>query len=147
MDLKQHYLFLEQMYLQAPIVKALYPETTIGLGHGESVIQFPVRQDLFHAGGSLHGSVYFRMLDDAAYFAASSLEFTFLLLTADFQLRFLRPVTEGMLKAEGRLIEGGPDTSFYTAKAELFTADGKIAATAKGRFMRSKKRLSDIIIP
>lgn len=143
MELQQHFLFLEQMYLQAPIVKTLYPETSIQIGHGEAVIQCPVGQELFHAGGSLHGSVYFRMLDDAAYFAASSLEPTFFLLTAEFRLKLLRPLTEGILKAEGKLIAGGPDEDFYTAKATLFTAEGKIAATGSGRFMRSKKVISE----
>ena len=51
----------------------------------------------------MHGSVYFKALDDAAYFAVSSLVTDYLLVTVSFNLhlyvRFQR-----IIKAEGRLL-------------------------------------------
>lgn len=141
----QHFRFLENMYLQAPIVKSLYPESAIRISEGLAVIECPAKAHYFHAANSLHGSVYFRMLDDAAYFAASSMETTYFLLTAEFTIKFLRPVSGGLLKAEGRL-SGDPSGGMVNAEAWLYTSEGKIAAKGSGRFARSRNLLSSLEI-
>lgn len=139
----QHFHFLENMYLQAPIVKSLYPGSAIHISKGSAVIECPAEPHYFHAANSLHGSVYFRMLDDAAFFAASSVETTYFLLTAEFNIKFLRPVSGGLLRAEGRLSE--PSTQgAINAEACLYTSEGKIAARGSGRFARSRNLLSSL---
>lgn len=140
----QHFRFLENLYLQAPVVKSLYPGSVISISKGQAIIECPVESHYFHAAGSLHGSVYFRMLDDAAYFAASSMETTYFLLTAEFNIKFLRPVSRGRLKAEGRLSTEPSGDGHLHAEAWLYTEEGKIAARGSGRFAKSRNLLSSL---
>ncbi|MBK5230881.1 MAG: PaaI family thioesterase, partial [Thermoleophilia bacterium] len=63
-----------------------------------------VREDMLHAAHALHGSVYFKVLDDAAFFAANSLIPGHFVLTAGFSLHLLRPVTGGTITATGRIV-------------------------------------------
>ena len=67
----EHYTALERMYLSAPINSFYSPE--IWISHGEAEIAIPVKPEFFHAAAAVHGSVYFKLLDDAAFFAANSL--------------------------------------------------------------------------
>lgn len=140
MDNSQHYFLLENLYKEAPIVEKVYPATQIQVRNGFARIEWQVEEQFHHAAGSLHGSAYFRLLDDAAYFAASSNKTEFFLVTASFKLQFLRPVSVGVLCAEGRVIEQA-ENRLIQAEARLFTREGKIVAKGSGTFARSKKRL------
>ncbi len=93
MDQAEHFAALERMYMAGPINRLYRPE--ISVSEGGAVVEMDVSEDFFHAGRSLHGSVYFKMLDDAAFFAANSLEREVFVLTASFTTRFRRPVRGG----------------------------------------------------
>ena len=77
-----HYLSLEKMYVVAPINKIYNPKILIYKGGAE--IEIAVKEKFFHAAGAVHGSVYFKMLDDAAFFAANSLEQAYLYAEKQF---------------------------------------------------------------
>ena len=139
MDRDAHFEALERMYLAGPINRLYGPE--IAVSEGAAVIEMNVSEDFFHAGGSLHGSVYFKMLDDAAFFAANSLEREVFVLTASFSTRFRRPVTGGRLRAVGRVTEAGG--SRYRADSELFDESGAPVAEGSGVFARSRIALVD----
>jgi acyl-coenzyme A thioesterase PaaI-like protein len=66
-----HFRKLENMYLGAPISRLYQP--TIRISEGLAEIAIPVAPAFFHAAGALHGSVYFKVLDDACFFAVASL--------------------------------------------------------------------------
>ena len=68
-----HYKKLENIYLNANCNKEIYSNTTIIISKNNSEIKMPIKEDYFHALKAIHGSVYFRMLDDAAFFAAQSI--------------------------------------------------------------------------
>jgi len=68
---KEHYRKLEHMYASAPCNKYYAPTLQVGDGYAELIIS--VRSDFFHSAGAVHGAVYFKALDDAAFFAVSSL--------------------------------------------------------------------------
>lgn len=139
--MNDHYINLERMYLSAPVQK-IYTGIGISVKEGSASISLPVQEKFFHAGGSLHGSVYFRMMDDAAYFAASSLVRDVFLLTSSFQIDFLRPVTKGSLRAEGRVLH--KNNSIFLASADLYDERDRLVATGKGTFMKSKTLLNSI---
>ena len=80
MDNQQHYQALINMYLAAPINGIFKPQLQVA--HGEATDEMTVKSDFFHAGRALHGCVYFKMLDDAAFFAANSLEKQVFVLTS-----------------------------------------------------------------
>jgi acyl-coenzyme A thioesterase PaaI-like protein len=71
MDRDPHFVALEKMYAAGPINELFQP--VLEVGEGMASIDMEVSERFFHAGGALHGSVYFKMLDDAAFFAANSL--------------------------------------------------------------------------
>ncbi len=136
-----HYKKLENMYLNAP-VQEIYPGIGINVSKGRASITLPVDPKFFHAGGSLHGSVFFRLLDDAAYFSVNSLVTDVFMVTSSFHIDLLRPVSKGNLRAEGEIISSGKHT--YLAKSELYDHRDKLVARGKGIFMKSQLSFTTI---
>src|SRR5260370_40476327 len=100
---RTHSEALVAMYDRAPINKWFRPLLRIPEeGHAE--IEMTVREEFYHAARAIHGAVYFKALDDATFFAVQSLVADTFVLTASFQLYFLRPVSEGHLFARGRVV-------------------------------------------
>ena len=98
-----HFRALETLYGSAPINR-LFRSTLSIPEAGRSIIDFDVDESQFHAAGAVHGTVYFKMLDDAAFYAANSLVSDRFLLTTAFNLLFTRPIGPGRIRAEGRWI-------------------------------------------
>ena len=140
MNMEDHYHKLQRMYLAANINTALFPSTTVKISEGKAEIELEISKNYFHALGAMHGSVYFKLLDDAAYFAASSMVYDVFLLTASFNIKFIRPVAEGRLKAIANLISTSDDR--YRAESILFKADGERIAVGSGEFVKTKTQLS-----
>ena len=139
-DRTQHYRALEAMYLSAPLNRFYQP--TISVRHQQSEISIAVDPKFFHSGGAMHGSVYFKMLDDAAFFAANSVEETYFVLTADFRIDLLRPCTGGQITSKGTIIRAGRQD--ILAESNLYDEQGEILATGRGRFSRGRNRLLDL---
>lgn len=135
-----HYTKLENMYLAAPINKFYNP--TIKVEECKAEIAIAVKEDFYHAANAVHGSVYFKMLDDAAFFAVNSIVEDVFVLTGIFETKLLRPITEGAIVAKGIIVSNWGDK--FEAEAELFNTKGKVVATGKGTFIKSKILLSSI---
>ena len=99
-----HFESMVNMYHNAPINAIFKPSLTIET-KGRSNIAINVNPDHFHSGGFLHGAAIFKLLDDAAYFAAQSMEERLFLVTSSFNSHFIRPVNSGQLTAHGNIIE------------------------------------------
>jgi len=82
------------------------------------------------------------LLDDSAYFAANSLVSDYFLFTTSFQIQIIRPVTSGMLRAEGKVVK--PGSSVIIAESRLYDEKGKLTAIGQGQFMKSAVLLSEI---
>ena len=91
---------------------------------GVARIRFTLDERHFHAAGAAHGTSYFKMLDDAAFYAANSLVTDRFLLTTAFNL-LLHPAAAGAgpVVAEGRWISG--QRRVFVADARLIDADGE----------------------
>lgn len=135
-----HYVGLERMYARAPVNATYRP--ALEIHEGRARIEIEVHEGLHHAAGAVHGSVYFKMLDDAAYFAANSVERETYLLTGSFTTYFLRPVSAGTLRAEGRLVHRG--RARYLAEATLVDGEGRDVARGSGVFLSSGEPLSSV---
>lgn len=135
-----HYRALESLYRNAP-VNGLF-ESQIEIGEGFARIRFEVEDKLFHAAGAAHGTIYFKMLDDAAFYACNSLVTDRFLLTTAFNLHFTRPLRAGPVVAEGRWASGR--RRVYVADAQLVDGEGEVAARGTGTFMRSHIPLSGL---
>ena len=136
-----HYRALERLYDSAP-VNALFASHLEIVAEGHARIRFTITPAVFHAAGAAHGTVYFKMLDDAAFYAANSLATDRFLLTTSFNLHFTKPVREGEVVAEGRWVSGRKRV--FVAEARLVDADGEEIGRGTGTFMRSHIALSGL---
>ena len=133
----EHHRKLETMYLRAPINRLYLP--AIEIAEGTARIAIDVEPRFFHAANALHGSVYFKMLDDASFFAVSSLVEDVFVLTTSFTTYMTRPATSGRITANGRVVHSGKN--LFLAEAELAGADGKSIGRGNGAFMKSRTPL------
>lgn len=140
-DAPAHFRALEALYAAAPINRLFDSRLTI-VAPGESRIDFGVNEAVYHAAGAAHGTIYFKMLDDAAFYAANSLVDDRFLLTTAFNLLFTRPIKEGPVVAEGRWVSGR--RRVMIAEARLIDATGEEAARGTGTFMKSHIPLADL---
>lgn len=136
-----HFRALESLYAAAPINRLF--ESVLEIPEsGLARIRFAVDRRFFHAGGAVHGTAYFKMLDDAAFYAANSLVTDRFLLTTQFNLLFTRPLSEGPIIAEGRWVSG--QRRVFVAEARLIDAEGDEVARGTGTFMRSRIPLATL---
>ena len=138
MSKEEHYRKLERMYASAPINEYYAP--TMRVSEGRAEVTIPIRPDFFHAGGAVHGLVYFKALDDAAFFAANSLVDHAFMLTVSFNLYMTRPISEGEMKATGRVVHRS--RRLFIAESVLVDSDGREIARGSGTFMPSNIPLS-----
>lgn len=138
---KLHWRALESLYGSAPI-NSLFTSSLTITGEGTSRILFDIDPSCYHAAGAAHGTVYFKMLDDAAFYAANTLVTDRFLLTTSFNLHFSRPVREGRVVAEGRWVTGR--RRVLVAEARLVDEEGEEIGRGTGTFMRSRIALSSI---
>ena len=136
-----HWQALESLYAAAPI-NSLFRSSLEITGEGQSRIVFDVDPSYHHAAGAAHGTIYFKMLDDAAFYAANTLVTDRFLLTTSFNLHFTHPVKAGRVVAEGRWISGR--RRVLVAEARLVDADGEEIGRGTGTFMRSRIALSSL---
>lgn len=136
-----HYRGLERMYARAAINNKFRSDLKI-LERGRAEILFDVTPDMFHAAGAAHGTIYFKMLDDAAFYAANSIIFDTFMLTTQFNLFLTRPVNAESLRAVGRWVSG--QRRVLIAESRLIDSDGEEVARGQGTFMRSRIPLADL---
>ena len=134
----EHYRKLERMYAKAPINQFFRP--VLRIDEGEAEIRIQVREDFHHTAGAMHGSVYFKALDDATFFAANSLVPDVFVLTASFEIEFLHPVIDGEIRARARVT--GQTERRISAEAELYDQENRIVGRGRGEFARSRIMLT-----
>jgi uncharacterized protein (TIGR00369 family) len=136
-----HFRALESLYRSAAI-NTLF-ESKIEIAEpGLARIRFEVAPESYHAAGAAHGTLYFKMMDDAAFYACNSLVTDRFLLTTAFNLLFTRPLRIGPVVAEGRWASGR--RRVLVGEARLIDSDGELAASGTGTFMRSHIPLSGL---
>jgi uncharacterized protein (TIGR00369 family) len=136
-----HFRRLEALYRSAPVNHQFESAIEI-VSPGHARIRFKVEASSFHAANAAHGTLYFKMLDDAAFYAANSLISDRFLLTTAFNLHFTRPMREGEAIAEGRWISGR--RRVMIADAHIVGPDGEEAARGTGTFLKSHIPLSSL---
>ena len=141
LGVEAHFRALESLNAGAPINQLC--ESTLQIpAPGIARIHFTIDKRYFHAGGAAHGTSYFKMLDDAAFYAANSLVTDRFLLTTAFNLLLTKPLRVGPVVAEGRWVSG--QRRVFVAEARLIDGDGDEAARGTGTFMRSRIALADL---
>lgn len=137
---RTHFTKLQQMYLSAPF--NLLFEPTIVVSHGVAEINIKLKSDYHHAANAVHGSVYFKMLDDAAYFAANSLEINYFMLTTSFTTYLTKPVSSGQMRAVGKVVN--QNRSQTIAEAVVYNDKDEEIGRGNGIFVRSNNQLINV---
>lgn len=139
MTQQEHFSRLESMYAAAPVNEFYKPQMSVR--EGEAVIEIELSEKFHHSAGGVHGSVYFKMLDDAAFFAANSLEPEFFVLTTSFTTYITRPVASGKMKAIGKVVNS--NKSQFIAESVVYDAQDREIGRGSGIFVRGKLPLVD----
>ena len=142
-DAEIHFRKLERMYLSAPINNLLYGGITIAIFHERTELSLPIDSKFFHAAKAIHGSVYFKMLDDAAFFAVNSMVEDVFVYTVSFNVQLLRPVSEGIIRSIGEV--KFKSNNLFIADSSLFDEHNKLVGRGSGSFMKSKIELNEKI--
>ena len=138
---ERHFRALERLYTSAP-VNDLFKSRLEIVQQGQARLTFDVDESCYHAAGAAHGTIYFKMLDDAAFYAANTLVTDRFLLTTSFNLHFTKPVKMGQVVAEGRWISGR--RRVLVAESRLVDEEGDEIGRGTGTFMRSRIPLSSL---
>ena len=127
------------MYAAAPINEYFAPRLHIPEA-GVAELRMTVRPDFHHAAHAAHGAVYFKVLDDATFFAANSIVEDVFVLTVSFNLYLTLPVSEGEIVGRGRVVSRSK--RLYLAEGVLEDSRGREIARGSGAFMPSTVALS-----
>jgi uncharacterized protein (TIGR00369 family) len=136
-----HHRKLEHLYASAPVTQ--WYGATIAVGDGQAEVRIAIRPEFHHAAHAVHGSVYFRALDDAAFFAVNSRVRDVFVLTVSYTVHLVRPVASGDLRAVSRIIHSGGRMFF--AESTLFNDAGEILGHGSGVFTRSSIALTPAV--
>ena len=141
-NIELHYQKLANMYLGARVNTEHFSSSQIKISDGQARIELLADSDYHHALKGMHGSVYFKMLDDAAFFAVSSVVTDYFVLTTSFNLNIIRPFTTGKVYSIGKV--RFKSRELFTAESTLYTEKGKELAFGTGNFAKSKVALTDV---
>jgi len=110
------------------------------VSEGRAEVVIPVKEELFHAAGAVHGPACFKALDDAAFFAANALVEDVFVLTTSFSLCLPRPVSSGEMRTESKVVHVAK--SRIIAESVVHDDEGREIARSTGTFLRSKIELT-----
>ncbi len=142
-DLENHYRKLERMYLLSSVNTEIYTGIQLRVEHERAELTLNITSKYHHAANAMHGSVYFKMLDDAAFFAVNSIVRDVFVYTVSFNIQMLRPVKDGLIKSIGEL--KFKSANLYIADSTLWDENGKMVGRGSGNFMKSKIALNEDI--
>ncbi|MBO6495448.1 MAG: PaaI family thioesterase [Roseivirga sp.] len=137
MNKTEHYNFLVKLFHSAPINKTIFAGSDMSLSDGEAKYELTIKEEFFHGGEAMHGAIYFKLLDDAAYFACATEVDDYFLVTKSYQIEFVRPVMGGKLTAKGKLLKA--DENGFLASSEILNEEGKVVGKGEGIFVKSRK--------
>ena len=123
--------YLAKIFNDAPCNAHLQPRYFARESEGEALLT--IRPDMLHAGGVVHGSTLFKLLDDVCTIAAMS-AWKQTTLTSTFTIYFLRPAVTGQLRAIGRVVKVGRRQ--VLSDGEVYDQDGRLLAKGSGTFMK-----------
>lgn len=139
MDASTHFESLIRMHDSVKLNEFYKPVLSVGEGTAE--IEINLTEKYHHAEGGVHGSVYFKMLDDAAWYAANSLEQEYFLVTVSFTTYITRPVSSGKMKSVGRVVN--KNKSQFISESVVYDSEGREIGRGNGVFVRSKAPLAE----
>lgn len=105
------------------------------VGSGTATLGLSIRPELKQNQGVVHGGVIASLIDTATAFAILSLlEPGEKVTTVDLTISYLRPITDGRIKAVAKVLRAG--RRLLVVSAEVFDSDEKLTTTALSTYIR-----------
>ncbi|PWI47835.1 thioesterase [Candidatus Heimdallarchaeota archaeon B3_Heim] len=112
----------------------------IAISDKNAVVTLVLKPKFHHAASAVHGSVYWKLLDDSAFLAVNSMVEDVFVLTASFTIYLIRPITTGTLIAKGKLANA--TRSQFIGESILYSDQEEEIARGTGVYIRSRIPLS-----
>ncbi len=137
-DLETRLAFVREFAQTSPYYKAM-GMSIVEIDDGRAVLRVEIQAAHLNADGIVHGGVLPAIADGAMGNALRTLGGEgSQVMTVEANIQFLRPVTGGVLLAEGRVVKAGRRVSF--AEVDITDeASGKTVARATGVFVIQDK--------
>lgn len=130
----EHLEKLRTVLSNVPFAKLLGIELAAA-ERGAVTLRLQVRPDLKQNQGVLHGGVIATLIDTATAFSiVSQLTEPEKFTTVDLTVNYLRPLKEGMITAQARVVRAG--RRLLTVTAEVHDDAGNLAAVALSTYIR-----------
>jgi len=100
---------------------------------GNCTLRLDFREELTRFGGTMNGGAIATLMDAAGGCAALSHELGRNEVTVDLNVSYVKPVSEGPVRASAKVIRGGRTLAFVDV--ELRDGKGELCATCKGTYM------------
>jgi uncharacterized protein (TIGR00369 family) len=105
------------------------------IGPGTATLSLLVRKELKQNHGVVHGGAIASLIDTATAFAILSLLAPKeRVTTVDLTISYLRPLTDGRIKAEAKVLRAG--RRLIVVSADMFDKDGTRATTALSTYIK-----------
>ena len=102
--------------------------------NGRGAVELRIQEEHISPGGTVHGGVYATVADNVMSAAISSVNpDRKAFVTIEMQVRFMRPVSTGSIRAESSLLKAG--RKIMHTECKMFDDDGHLLATATGTYM------------
>ena len=105
--------------------------------NGKAELSMTVHKDICNLVGILHGSYYFKLMDDACFFAALSIEQHQFVATANFNIHYFKPASSGVIIAKAEVINHY--SSKYVCECTIYDEENKKLGYGSGLFVAPKK--------
>tara|TARA_B100001989_G_C24383647_1_gene385598 strand:+ start:309 stop:758 length:450 start_codon:yes stop_codon:yes gene_type:complete len=122
-------------YLNHPMHTGL--NLSVQQDNGTARVSMVVNPNICNLVGTLHGSFYFKLMDDACFFAAISLNHHHFVATANFNIHYFLPVSKGKLSAIAKVINH--DKNKYVCDCDIVDEDKHFCGHGSGLFVAPKK--------
>ena len=123
-------------YLKHPMHHNL--NMNVELGNKSATIQLTIHDSIINLVGIVHGAIYFKLIDDACFFAALSAKKSNFVATSNMTIHYLTPASEGVLIAHAKMIT--KQGRKYLCECDIKDKEGTIYAYGSGSFVEPKKR-------
>lgn len=143
-DRQELWARLSKLLPFAPINK-LYQPHNLQVGRGTASLEMPVLPQFFNGGMTVHGSVFFKGLDETAWFAANSLASEFAFATTSFSTYLLRLVRKGNLQVKAHVVSA--TKNLVVVDAEMFNDGDAVVAKGTGTFQPTSIPITTLLVP
>lgn len=106
---------------------------------GKATLILPISQKLLQANQVVHGGVISVLIDSVVGTAVRTiLADHFNAMTAEMNINYFRPVSSGVIKAEGKIINKG--RTLVVGVADILDEEGKLLATGRATYVLKRKK-------